>query len=162
VDPDDPIGELKQDVALFANWDCHLPDVIKKVQEGKRVSWQSVARWDRLSSIRDGLDSLPEPSTDESHARGDCPVRITDEKGRWVEVLGQDKQLTPARFDVVRALIKQYPRTFNKDELIIVSKRGAALSALNGLRKSDRVWESVIKMAGKTGGGYGLVRPSED
>jgi hypothetical protein len=162
VDPDDPIGQLKQDIAFFANWDCRLRDVVEKVQEGKRVRWQSVARWDRLSSIRDGLDRLPEPTTGESHARDDCPVRITDEKRRWVEVLGQKKRLTPARFDVVKALIKQYPGTFTKDELITVSKRGGAINVLRSLRDSDRVWESVIKMAEHTGGGYGLVKPAED
>jgi hypothetical protein len=110
ADPNDPLAELKQDIAFFANWDVKLREVINKVRAGKQVKWQGVAHWDRLSAIRDHLDALPHPQP-----RGDECSEWSKPKGPqdWARVFGvsrdtmrkmlqdqtvRNRQLSPRRY----------------------------------------------------------------
>ena len=135
-------------------------ELLTQLRDGQRIDWPKVAEWELLDGIRDGLDALPAGETLSSGQQSDCPVVIVNQKQRLVEVLGQSKQLTVPRFAVVKALVEQYPGTCTKDELVTKSGRDGAVNVLKGLRSSDPVWEAVIKLAGKAGGGYGLVKPA--
>jgi hypothetical protein len=162
ADPNDPLAELKQDIAFFANWDVKLRDVIDKVRAGKQVKWQDVAHWDRLSAIRDGLDRLPQPTVEASDQDSACPVVIRNEDIGDVDVLGVPKSLMPAQLHVIQALIEVFPATLTKDQLILRSGHSDAVNVLKRLVTSDSDWADVIKLAGKPRGGYALRNPQGD
>jgi hypothetical protein len=161
VAEDDPRAELKQSVVRFTTG-TPPADLLNQLHEAGEIDWANVAEWALLDSIREGLDGLPMAKATAAAESSGCPVVILDQRQRRVKVLGQTKQLTAARFAVIKALIEQFPGTHTKDELVRTSQRDGAVNILKGLRNSDPVWESIIKLAGTTGGGYGLVAPSGD
>jgi hypothetical protein len=68
------------------------------------------------------------------------------------------KRLSPARFDVVKALLVAGKGGLSKDSLASESKHGDANRVLQRLAESDPDWASVIQMAGRTGGRYRILQ----
>ncbi len=60
------------------------------------------------------------------------------------------ERLTEAQYDVVDTLLTAGEDGLSKDALVRKSKRGDARGVLRRLDKSDRDWDSVILMAGKS------------
>ena len=135
VAADDPRGELKQAVVRFA-MGTSPEALLRQWRDRSSINWDEAAEWGLLDEIRDGLDGIPSAGSGQSG----CPVVILDHKQRLVEVLGQKKELSQARFAIIKALIEQYPGTHTKDELVSVSGREGALSSLKGLRDNDPIW----------------------
>lgn len=68
----------------------------------------------------------------------------------------EQDMLTPPQYDTVLAAIEAGTRGLTKDELDTNSGRGDARKILDRMRKLPD-WDSVIKMAGKTGGRYRIL-----
>jgi hypothetical protein len=74
-------------------------------------------------------------------------------------VLGKEKKrLSPARYDVVKALLDAN-RNLTKDELDRKSKHSDARKLLGRLADSDPDWKAVIVFPAAHGAGYGIRRP---
>lgn len=87
----------------------------------------------------------------------ECPVELRG-PGRRVLVLGKQKpRLTQAKYNVIDALTRCWPRTLTKDELVKSSGHTDARKTLSSLADSDSDWAQVINMAGAPGKGYGLI-----
>jgi hypothetical protein len=71
-------------------------------------------------------------------------------------VRGRRKSLTRAQYDVIKAVAAAWPDLLTKDQLPDQSKHSDAVNILKRIAEIDADWESVIHLAGKTGGGYGL------
>jgi hypothetical protein len=54
------LANLQDNVFLFVAED-DLVTAISQARQCKRVAWESLARWETLDAIRQGLDALPEP-----------------------------------------------------------------------------------------------------
>ena len=108
----------------------------------------AICRWSEAAILR------TRPSQTESA----CPVQL-DAPGKPVRVLGKPKELTSAQYNVVQTLVEAYPNTVTKDHLANRSGHVDAVNTLKRLARKDDTWAKVIKLAGRTGGGYGLTCP---
>lgn len=70
-------------------------------------------------------------------------------------VLGKRKSpLSTPRYAVVKALIEAGEQGLTKDGLVKASGKGGAVNIMKGLAGSDKDWEAVLLLPGKTGGRY--------
>jgi hypothetical protein len=155
---DDPLGNLKEQVIRFS-LSCEESELLAKIRRGERIDWSQAAAWDLLPAIREGLDGLPEPAGNSS---ANSPVVLGGSAMDDVVVLGKPKRLTKPRYDVIKALVNAFPQTLTQDQLIAKSDHSDAVGILKRLARRDPDWKVVIKLAGSTGGGYGLIDPAAD
>jgi hypothetical protein len=162
--PDDPLAEFKSMIAGFAS-EQSIGRAIDQLHRGNQIEWSSVAAWDDLEAMRDGLDQLPrreneaERRTTEfkqppiaTSARvtlfpfGHQPVAVIDKE--------PIQKLTKPQHDVVRALLEAVPTGLTEKDLISKSRHGGARGILRGLAKKSDHWKFVIDFPGVTGGRY--------
>jgi hypothetical protein len=70
-------------------------------------------------------------------------------------------RLTTARFNIVKALLDAGETGLTGDELAKRSGHGGAVNTLKSLAASDPDWGGVIQLAGKPGGRYRIICPSD-
>ena|GEM_PF-5679492 len=164
VQADDPLIDLKFMIANFAD-EAVIEKAIVAVRRGNHVQWKSLAHWQGLSAIRDGLDSLPTKRHDPDRPplafkqapiaksarvllfpRGHNPAAII--------VKTFIRTLTAAQFDVLKALIEASPAGLSKHQLIARSHHGDAIGVLRRLARAHGPWRHVIDLPGVPGGGY--------
>jgi len=160
IHPDDPLAKLKEQVVHFM-FETPPSDLLAQLRRGEQINWGKAAKWECLSAIRDGLDSLPTVDSTRGE-ESECPIVLSDRGLREVTVNGRTKQLTLVRWNVIEALVENYPNTMTKDQLVANSGHTDAVNILKRLMKGDDDWAAVIKLAGSTGGGYGIVRTNAD
>jgi hypothetical protein len=111
------------------------------------------------SSSESGVE-LPtrEDATSEGHG---CAVRLGG-RAESPSVKGVLKpRLTPARYDIIQALIAAGENGLTGDELIEKSGHGGAINTLKRLAASDSDWGAVIQLAGVPNGRYRILRSSD-
>lgn len=171
ADSDNPMAQISRRVNVLAH---QIISIEAEWQRDHSINWNRYFSADDISEIGNGLnqlpppmdDSLPEDGPDESSPEDEhkCPVRLAGlvrhENCGYVYVNGERKRLTVARYDVVSALVRAYPNTLTKDQLVRESGRGGALNMFKAIKKIDSDWDAVIQPAKVTGGGYGIVAKS--
>jgi hypothetical protein len=85
-----------------------------------------------------------------------CSVTIHNPDKFEVIVNNKVKTLKSARFDVIKALVDEFPDKLTKDQLIEKSKHSDAVNMLKAIAELDRDWKSVILLPGSPGKGYRL------
>ena len=157
---DDPLGDLKALVIHFSI-SCEPSELRSRIRRGESIDWPKAAAWELLPAIREGLDGLPEPRGVRSGKAG-LQVELGSSATKKAFAMGRPKDLSRPQYDVVKALTDAFPRTLTKDQLVEYSLHSDAIGILTRLRNKDPDWASVIKLAGSTGGGYGLIDPKAD
>ncbi len=127
----DRLQSLKAMVNYFVK-EFELDKAITQLRNGKKVEWEKLATWDKLTRIRGWLDRLPAPKDP-----GDCPVVIVDATTRRRLVNGKEEILTQSRFNVIQCLLKDYPRTLTKDALVKMSGHPGAVGIVKRLRNKN-------------------------
>lgn len=64
-------------------------------------------------------------------------------------------RLTPARYNVIKALLDRWPDGLSKDELVTESGHGDAVNIVKTIYKLSPEWTSAIKLPGREGRGEG-------
>lgn len=160
IAPDDPLAEFKEQVVHFM-FETPPDELLARLRRNQTINWRQAAQWESLPAIRVGLDALPVfDSTEEDQSA--CPIILGSQKLRQVTVNGKETSVTEGQWDVLQALVDVYPDTMTKDELVVSGNHTDAVNILKRLTKRDDHWAAVIKLAGSTGGGYGIVRPAAD
>jgi hypothetical protein len=152
---DDPLGELKERIVQFC-FTSPPSELLNQIRTGQTIDWPRTASWGTLSAIRDGLDALPHPAEGTAASHPECPVEMGACEERVAFVNGVRKRLTRGRYNVIQTLVNAFPATLTKDELIRLSGHSDAVNMLKALANGDADWRTVIRIAGSTGGGYGL------
>jgi hypothetical protein len=98
-----------------------------------------------------------ERGTRQNFEHRECPLVLGNADAGEIVVLGKKKVLPLKRFKVIQALAGEFPATLTKDQLAEKSDCTDAVNMLKAIAKSDDDWRQVIKLAGTTGGGYGLI-----
>lgn len=86
------------------------------------------------------------------------PIKLNGQ-GEPVIVRGVEKPpLTTAQYNVIAVLIDAGENGLTKDQLAHKSGHGDAVRVLKRLSEKDADWMAVVRMAGKTGGRYRIIK----
>ena len=90
-------------------------------------------------------------------APGD-PPGVLNGRGKPCTVLGKEvSPLVKAQYNIIQALLRA-DRLLSMGELRLRSGHPGAVNSLKAVAKLPH-WCKVIKLAGTTGGGYGIIDP---
>lgn len=153
LEESDKIEILAERVAGFIFGD--LDEAIRIAAKGKKVSWDSLANWAELTSLRDALDRLPKavptnPAGVQATARS-RQVILFGLRDKPI-VNGKEKlPLTLPLYKLIKAIIEAGEVGLRKSTLLAISSDyWKSLKALTG---KDKDWGRVIHFPGKTGRG---------
>jgi len=139
--PPETVAEAKKQIDELELW------VRQRNKEGFQPSRRSESE-----------PATPHPDSSSAPADPNLPSVVLNGPGRPPTVLGREKAvLTPARYNVVQALLKAGMDGLSKDELDAKSGHPEARKILKNLAKSDPDWAKVISFAESTGVGYRLL-----
>lgn len=149
----DPKGDLVAELVKDEIRRTRLIDVLRRIGVSGRTLRHALEKQaeNAHESKQDVRNKFPRSDSVK------CSISLIDHKKREVSLRGVPKTIGPAQFAVVEALIEVFPSTLSKDQLVDKSGHTDAVNALSRLRKKGEDWQTAIKMAGVTGGGYSLL-----
>jgi hypothetical protein len=161
---DDPLADFKLRVAGFTS-EQSLDAAIGTTVRKKHINWPSVANWNDLQAIREGLDSLPNkpgepqpPPLNWTHppvARSPRVILFPQGHEPVAYVENQPvRTLTDTQYNVVHALLRAGMRGLSLKQFKRDSGHPSARDILSRLRSESELWRSVISTAAKRGGSY--------
>lgn len=135
---------------LIVSLSCKVDGIVNLFERARKKTFQTSLSASKPEKKARGLSQTAEPVIPADDQR--VVLRGLSE---GPIVCGKEKApLTPAQYDVVKALLDAGDRGLSKDELDHKSDRGEARKILKRLADSDEDWKAVIPFPGKAGGRY--------